>query len=156
MYRINIESSLGYLSKAKKALFVPSEIKIKQWVKTALRHKVRSGELTICLASKKMIRTLNKNYRHKDKPTNVLSFRADLPKHLKLKTRLLGDIIICAAIVNEEAKNQHKLPEAHWAHIIIHGVLHILGYDHEVKADAEVMEIKEIQLLKKMGFDNPY
>jgi probable rRNA maturation factor len=156
MYRINIHTGLDSLSKAKESLFIPSEVKIRRWVKAALRHKVRRGEVTVCLATKKTIRTLNKNYRHKDKPTNVLSFRAELPKQLKLKIPLLGDIIVCAAVVNEEAKKQRKLPEAHWAHIIMHGVLHILGYDHETPAEAEAMEAKEIKLLKNLGFDNPY
>jgi probable rRNA maturation factor len=136
--------------------FVPSAAKIKQWAKAALRHKVRRGELTIRLVGKKEIQYLNKTYRHKNKPTNVLSFKADLPEAVQLKVPLLGDLVICSDIVNEEAKKQDKTNEAHWAHIIIHGSLHILGYDHETEAEAEVMEGKEIRLLKSLGFSNPY
>lgn len=157
MYYINIQINPAcLLSKAEKVIYIPPEAKIRQWVRTALRHKVRRGELTVCLASKEEIRVLNRNYRNKNKPTNVLSFRAELPKKLKLKIPLLGDIIICSAIVNAEAKKHHKTAEAHWAHIVVHGTLHILGYDHNTEEEAQVMETKEIKLLKSLGFDNPY
>lgn len=136
--------------------FVPSAAKIRQWAKAALCHKVRRGELTIRLVGKKEIQHLNKTYRHKNKPTNVLSFKADLPADIQLKVPLLGDLVICSEIVNEEAKKQDKTEEAHWAHIVIHGSLHILGYDHETEAEAQVMETKEIRLLKSLGFSDPY
>jgi len=136
--------------------FVPSAMKLRQWAKAALRHKVRRGELTIRLVGKKEIQTLNKTYRHKNKPTNVLSFKAELPEEIQLKVPLLGDLVICSEIVNEEAKKQDKTKEAHWAHIVIHGSLHILGYDHETEAEAQVMETKEIRLLKSLGFNDPY
>lgn len=136
--------------------FAPSAVKIKQWVKAALRHKVRRGELSIRLVGKNEIRALNKAYRGKDKPTNVLSFKAELPKAVKMKVPLLGDLVICSEIVNEEAHEQDKTKEAHWAHIVIHGSLHLLGYDHETAADAEVMESKEIRVLKSLGFNDPY
>lgn len=151
MYRIAIHHQIK-----KPTGFVPSEAKLKAWAKAALCHKVRGGELSICLVSKEDIRQLNKTYRHKDKPTNVLSFKADFPEGPKLKLRLLGDIVICSDIVNEEAKAQDKTPEAHWAHMVVHGSLHILGYDHEEDLEAEKMEAKEISILKKLGFANPY
>lgn len=149
MYRITIQAhpTRGY---------VPSASKMKLWVKAAIRHKVRRGELTIRLVSKKEIQALNKTYRYKDKPTNVLSFKADLPEMIKMKVPLLGDLVICTDIVNEEAKAQHKLEEAHWAHIVMHGSLHLLGYDHETEAEALVMERKETRLLKNLGFNDPY
>lgn len=149
MYRIIIQTE-------SKRAFVPSAVKIKHWTKAALRHKRKRGEVTIRLVGKKEIQALNKTYRHKDKPTNILSFRSELPKDLPLKIPLLGDLVICSAIVNEEAKEQGKAPEAHWAHIVIHGALHLLGYDHESEADALLMEGKEIRLLKACGFSNPY
>jgi probable rRNA maturation factor len=149
MYRITIQAD-------SKRAFVPSAVKLKHWAKAALRHKLRKGELTMRLVGKKEIQTLNKTYRHKDKPTNVLSFPADLPAEVKLKVPLLGDLVICSEIVNQEADSQGKTPEAHWAHIVIHGCLHLLGYDHETEAEAEVMEGKEIRLLKSLGFNDPY
>ncbi|HVY52962.1 MAG TPA: rRNA maturation RNase YbeY [Gammaproteobacteria bacterium] len=152
MYRINIQSNLSSPPKA----FVPTEAKLKKWAKAALSHKVKKAELTICLMGKKDIRKLNREYRNKDKATNVLSFRAELPPGVKLSVPLLGDIIICTPVVNEEAKSQDKTCEAHWAHMVIHGVLHLLGYDHEKRSEAELMETKEIKLLKSLGFPNPY
>jgi probable rRNA maturation factor len=150
MYRINIQrhsSATAYL---------PSPAKLKEWVKAALRHKVRRGELTLRLVNAKEIQALNKTYRFQNKPTNVLSFKADVPQELQLKIPLLGDIVICSAIVNAQARKQHKTYEAHWAHIVIHGSLHLLGYDHEKEADAQKMETKEIKLLKSLGFNDPY
>ncbi len=149
MYRIIIQTEST-------RTFVPSAVKIKQWAKAALRHKVRRGELAIRLVDKKEIQHLNRTYRHKDKPTNVLSFRADLPKAVKMKLPLLGDLVICSEIVNEEAEKQHKSKEAHWAHIVIHGSLHLLGYDHETAAEARAMEGKEVRLLKSLGFSDQY
>lgn len=149
MYRIIIQTEPT-------RTFIPSAMKIKQWAKTALRHKVRRGELVIRLVGKKEIQMLNKTYRHKNKPTNILSFKAEFPEVVQLKVPPLGDLVICADIVNEEAKKQEKLPAAHWAHIIIHGALHLLGYDHETEAEAQVMEGKEIKLLKNLGFSDPY
>jgi len=149
MYRIHIQTET-------KRVFVPSANKIKHWAKAALRHKRRRGELTVRLVTPREIQALNKTYRHKDKPTNVLSFRAEMPKAVRLQYPLLGDLVICSAIVNEEAGCQGKTPEAHWAHIVIHGALHLLGYDHETEVEARVMEGKEIRLLKTLGFSNPY
>ncbi len=149
MYRIFIQIESGQA-------FVPTAQKIKRWVKAALGHKIRQGELTIRLVGKKEIQALNKRYRHKNKPTNVLSFRAEVPKAVKLKLPLLGDLVICSAIVNEEAHKRKKTQEAHWAHIVMHGCLHLLGYDHERKIEAEKMEKKEIRLLNSFGFSNPY
>lgn len=153
MYRIHIQSN--FISDSS-SIFVPSSTKMKQWAKIAMRHKVRQGEISIQLVGKKEIHAFNKIYRHKDKPTNVLSFRADFSEKVNLRIPLLGDIVICPEIVNKEAKEKKKALEAHWAHIVIHGTLHIVGYDHETDAEAYKMESKEIRLLRTLGIDNPY
>jgi probable rRNA maturation factor len=89
-------------------------------------------------------------YRKKKYPTNVLSFLVDNTHHL------IGDIVLCAPVIEEEARDQSKKLEAHYAHLIIHGALHLYGYDHENKKDAEIMEEKEIKILTKLGYKNPY
>lgn len=128
---------------------IPSTLKLKHWAKTALNDKIPDAEITIRITHPDEIAELNNTYRHKNKPTNVLSFPySDKP--------LIGDIVICAEIVQQEAIDQHKTTEAHWAHMVVHGTLHLLGYDHETDADATVMETLEIQLLQSLGFTNPY
>lgn len=111
-------------------------------------------ELSVRLVDKKEIQALNLQYRQKDKPTNVLSFPCDID--LPISPRLLGDLVVCSAVVNEEAKAQGKSFEAHWSHILIHGLLHLLGYDHIEEDEAEVMEDLERKLLAKLGYDDPY
>lgn len=150
MYHITIQSTVITND------YVPSVSKMKHWASLALRQQVRRAELTILLVDKNEIKQLNKTYRHKNKPTNVLSFKADLLPQVKLKIPLLGDMVICPNIVNQEAQAQGKTYQAHWAHIVIHGTLHLLGYDHELKKEAQQMEAREIRLLKKLGFSNPY
>lgn len=127
----------------------PSSRLLKQWATGALKNKIKNVELTIRIVDVKEMTTLNGKYRKKKKPTNVLSFPLDMPP-------LLGDIVICAAVVNHEAKQQEKLKEAHWAHMVIHGCLHLLGYDHEKDHDAEIMEKEEIKILRRLQFSNPY
>jgi probable rRNA maturation factor len=99
-------------------------------------------------------RELNRQYRHKDYATNVLSFPADLPPELGLP--LLGDVILCAPVVAREAQAQGKSLDAHYAHLTVHGVLHLLGYDHETISDARTMEGLEVQILDSMGIPDPY
>ena len=99
-------------------------------------------------------RSLNARYRHKDKPTNVLSFGgAGLSPDGK---QYLGELVICAPVVAREAVTQGKSVEAHWAHMTVHGVLHLLGFDHEHGEDARKMEAREVQILDRLGFSNPY
>ena len=100
------------------------------------------------------MRDLNARYRGKDRPTNVLSFPADLPEAVELP--LLGDIVICAPVVHDEARQQGKSPAAHWDHMLIHGVLHLLGYDHESDREAEEMEALETRALQILGWPCPY
>lgn len=135
---------------------LPTTAKLKRWATTALKTKVPAAELTIRIVDKTEITELNSTYRHKNKPTNVLSFPFDMPDELEDEIPLLGDIVICAEVIEEEAREQQKTTEAHWAHMVVHGVLHLLGYDHEEDEDAEVMEAEEVMILKTLGFSNPY
>ena len=111
-------------------------------------------ELTIRLVDTVESQQLNHQYRDKDKPTNVLSFPFEVPEGIELD--LLGDIVICADIVEQEASEQHKALEQHWAHMVIHGCLHLLGYDHISDNEALTMEAIEIKLLAQLGYNNPY
>jgi probable rRNA maturation factor len=132
---------------------LPSDEQFGLWVRTALQGR-SSAELAIRIVDREESRRLNRQYRGKDAPTNVLSFPADLPGEIGLN--LLGDILICAPQVAEEALAQGKSEHAHWAHLTIHGVLHLLGYDHQQAAEAEVMEGIETALLESLGIPNPY
>ncbi len=133
---------------------LPDEDLLMSWAQSALSADNTESEMTIRIVDEDEIQTLNRDYRAKDKPTNVLSFPAEIPEELGLS--LLGDLIICADIVNEEAKQQGKTQTAHWAHMVIHGTLHLQGYDHIEPNDAEIMEKLEIEILQKLGFPDPY
>jgi probable rRNA maturation factor len=132
---------------------VPFDQQFEQWARAAL-HKHDGTELLIRLVDRQESRQLNAKYCHKNKATNVLSFPADLPEEVGLQ--LLGDIIICAPIVAEEARDQHKTAEAHWAHLTIHGILHLLGHDHQLEDEASAMESLETRILQSLGFPDPY
>ncbi|HJY38005.1 MAG TPA: rRNA maturation RNase YbeY [Steroidobacteraceae bacterium] len=112
------------------------------------RSRSQATELTIRVVGAAESRRLNRTWRGKDKPTNVLSFAADAP--------VLGDLAICAPVVAREAREQGKSPAAHWAHMVVHGVLHLLGYDHENDRDAARMEARETKILAQLGMPNPY
>ncbi len=139
-----------------KQSFVPSIGKLRQWAKLVLSSQLKQGEMSISVVTAQAIKKMNARYRKKDKPTNVLSFRANFPGQDKLHVPLLGDIMICSAVVNREAKQQGKIPTAHWAHMVVHGILHLLGHDHIKQSEAMKMEKLEIHLLKRLGFTNPY
>lgn len=137
----------------------PTAQEIQSWITTALSHPqiARShanATIAVRIVDEDEMRHMNTQYRQKNKPTNVLSFPCQLPDNLKGDQ--LGDILICAPVVAHEANTQHKLLHTHWAHMVIHGVLHLLGYDHEENAQAEKMEAIEIHLLQQLGFPNPY
>jgi probable rRNA maturation factor len=149
MYHIIIQQA------ADKSL-APKNTMLKKWVKKALEHEIKSAEVTIRIVDAKEMEALNSTYRKKRSSTNVLSFPAKLPDDIALDIPLLGDIVICAEVVNQEAKAQQKSHDAHWAHMIVHGCLHLLGYDHERDTDATKMETKEIKILSELGFENPY
>ena len=110
----------------------------------------KNAEITIRIVDNDESINLNNIYRKKKYPTNVLSFLVDDEVHL------IGDIVLCAAVIEKEALEQSKKLEAHYAHLIIHGALHLYGYDHENKKDADIMEAKEIKILTKLGYKNPY
>ena len=133
---------------------VPNQQQCMQWLEAFLPEFQQQSELTIRLVDETESQELNSQYRHKHSPTNVLSFPAEVPDYIELP--LLGDLVICAPVVLKEAQQQNKAPEAHWAHMIVHGCLHLLGYDHINDDDAEEMEQIEIKILHKIGFTNPY
>jgi probable rRNA maturation factor len=126
-------------------------------VDATLTANARTKEITILFADDATLKTLNKDWRGKNKPTNVLSFPA--PKDLKLprgQIKPLGDIALAFETVAKEAEVSGKSLKDHTTHLIVHGVLHLLGYDHVVDADATKMEAKEIRILKKLGLSDPY
>lgn len=136
---------------------IPNEQQFTQWITLALttiESLQTNSEVSLRIVSEEEIQTLNRDYRHKDKPTNVLSFPSDLPDFVE--SPLLGDIVICATIVEKEALAQGKVIEHHWAHMVIHGVLHLCGYDHIDESDAEEMESLEIKLLQTLKIPSPY
>ena len=141
---------------------LPAEAEFLRWAEAALAgadsNASKSITLDIRIVSETESQALNRDYRGKDKPTNVLSFPAELPPELiaELDEVPLGDLAICAEVVAREALEQGKPLLAHWAHMTVHGVLHLLGHDHIEEADAARMEPLEIAILAKLGWDNPY
>ncbi|MFK5734909.1 rRNA maturation RNase YbeY [Pseudomonas urmiensis] len=133
----------------------PDDAAFRRWCELALRQRSADSEMTIRLVDEAEGRELNHTYRHKDYATNVLSFPADVPDEL-LDIPLLGDLVICVPVVEREAAEQGKALEAHWAHLVIHGCLHLLGYDHIEDDEAEEMEALERTLLAELGHPDPY
>ena len=133
---------------------LPTEQQIMQWNEVILPQFMENAEITIRIVDEQESQQLNNTYRHKDKPTNVLSFPFESP--IEIDIPLLGDLIICKQVVEAEAKEQHKSLSSHWAHMIVHGCLHLLGYDHILDEEAEEMENIEIDIMNQLGFDNPY
>lgn len=132
----------------------PTAAEIRTWVKSTLKDFRKNYELTVRIVDKQEATDLNKRWRNVSGPTNVLSF--PYGETTGPARELLGDIVICAPIVEEEAARQKKKPEAHWAHMVVHGTLHLLGFDHVEDQDAEKMEAMEISILGKLGYSNPY
>ena len=126
---------------------VPSPARLRRWAEAALGGE--AGELTVRIVGSRESRALNRRFRGKDKPTNVLSFPYGGPG-------VLGDLVICAPVVNREAREQGKSPAAHWAHMVVHGVLHLRGFDHIRNAEARVMESRERAILARLSFPDPY
>lgn len=133
---------------------IPGVASIREWVMQALPADRASAELTVRIVDEAEITALNMQYRGKDGPTNVLSFPYEAIAGVD--TELLGDVVICAPVVASEAIAQGKPLEAHWAHLVIHGVLHLLGYDHKQQDEALRMESTETELLAGLGYRNPY
>ena len=132
----------------------PDEKQILLWAKAAIETNVPAAELSVRIVDSDEMQHANHNWREKDKPTNVLSFPASFPEEAGIN--YLGDILICADVLSRESDEQQKFLIAHWAHIVIHGVLHLQGYDHIDDQDALRMEQREIEVLRGLGFDNPY
>lgn len=133
---------------------LPSERSLREWTRAALAGRREDAELCLRVVDEAEMRQLNARYRGKDYPTNVLSFRAELPRGVKLP--LLGDIVLCAGVVRREAKEQRKPERAHWAHMVVHGTLHLLGLDHQRPRQASHMETQERRILGAMGLPDPY
>lgn len=138
---------------------LPSLAQFTQWVQRALAHEAQTEdfpetEIMIRIVDEAESYELNLTYRGKDKPTNVLSFPFEVPEGIELP--LLGDLIICRQVVEKEAQEQQISLESHWAHLAIHGTLHLLGYDHIEDAEAEEMEGLETEIMQSLGFEDPY
>jgi probable rRNA maturation factor len=133
---------------------LPGVAKLRHWARTALAGRRAAAELSIRIVDAAESQALNRRFRGKDQPTNVLAFPAELPPELELP--LLGDVVICREVVAAEAAAQGKAEEAHWAHMVIHGTLHLLGFDHQEPAEAAAMEAVETELLAELGWPDPY
>ena len=132
----------------------PRQQQFQHWLDSALKQQSGDTETVIRIVNIDESKQLNQRYRQQNKPTNVLSFPFEAPPGIRID--LLGDLVICAPIMATEAEQQKKTAEAHWAHIVIHGVLHLLGFDHMEDEDAHRMETEEIKILHTLGFANPY
>jgi probable rRNA maturation factor len=148
---VSIELELQIATHAKT---LPHPAQIREWVSLTLYNRIETGELTIRLVDETESADLNQQYRNKPGPTNVLSFPYD--PEPGIASRLLGDIVICAPVVEQEAIDQNKSLLAHWAHMVIHGTLHLLGYTHEFDDDATEMENLETEILLRLNFPPPY
>lgn len=147
-YQIDIESN----SQSQK---LPSVEDLERWISTALKaQNLEEAEVSLYIVDEDEGQELNKQYRGKDYPTNVLSFPADIPEEIGVP--LLGDLVVCAPVVEREAREQGKTPEAHWAHMLVHGSLHLLGFDHIDDAEAEEMEALETEIITGLGYPAPY
>lgn len=142
------------LQQASSASDLPTEAELLRYLQAAVSPFQADAEVTIRIVDETESQQLNFDYREKDKPTNVLSFPFQCPPGIELP--LLGDLVICVQVVAREAQEQQKTLQAHWAHMVVHGSLHLLGFDHINDADAEEMEAEEIQILQELGFANPY
>jgi probable rRNA maturation factor len=135
--------------------WTPRRADIATWASEALGRRAANAELSVRLVGRAEGRKLNAHYRGKDYATNVLSFPASSPV-ARAATQPLGDLVICPPVLRAEALEQRKTLRAHWAHLVVHGALHLIGYDHERDADARRMERREIAVLRRLGFTNPY
>ncbi|HHF3855456.1 rRNA maturation RNase YbeY [Haemophilus influenzae] len=133
---------------------LPTEEQIVQWATGAVQPEGNEVEMTVRIVDEAESHELNLTYRGKDRPTNVLSFPFECPDEVELP--LLGDLVICRQVVEREAAEQEKPLMAHWAHMVVHGSLHLLGYDHIEDDEAEEMESLETQIMQELGFDDPY
>ena len=144
-----------HVDRGPRATGLPAVRSIRAWVRAALATRgAERGELAVRIVDEAEMRALNHRYRHKDYATNVLAFPAELPPGVDIP--LLGDIVVCAPVVEREAREQGKRARAHWAHLLVHGTLHLLGHDHERPRAAAAMEALEQRVLAALGFPDPY
>ncbi|WP_049629619.1 rRNA maturation RNase YbeY [Cellvibrio sp. pealriver] len=147
-YRIDIENN-------SKSQQVPSAAELERWISAALdSQKLEDAEVSLYIVDEEEGQELNCEYRGKDYPTNVLSFPADIPEEVGVP--LLGDLVVCAPVVEREAAEQEKVLAAHWAHMLVHGSLHLLGFDHIEDSEAEEMEALETEIITGLGYPAPY
>jgi len=144
---VNIENTSGSDE-------VPDPSRMRRWISAALKPHKKDAQLSVQIISDEEMIHFNSQYRGKPYATNVLSFPADIPDFIDLP--LLGDILVCATVVSREAREQRKTPDAHWAHMLVHGCLHLLGFDHEDDEDAQEMEALETTIITGLGFPPPY
>jgi probable rRNA maturation factor len=133
--------------------WLPAAAELRRWAGAALGPRAPRGEISVLLVGATRSRSLNARFRGRDRPTNVLSFPAAAAAQ---DGGLLGDLVICPAVLRAEARSQRKSARAHWAHLVVHGVLHLAGYDHEQERDARRMQRREIRVLRALGIANPY
>ncbi|MES9851568.1 MAG: rRNA maturation RNase YbeY [Candidatus Thiodiazotropha sp. L084R] len=139
---------------AKTSQGLPSDQQLHLWAEAALETGTDEVEMVIRLVDEPESQQLNRDYRGKDKPTNVLSFPFEAPE--MVSTPLIGDLVVCVPLVALEADQQSKTLEAHWAHMVVHGVLHLQGYDHQNDHEAQIMEDRERDILLSLQFSDPY
>jgi probable rRNA maturation factor len=154
---VTVELDVQYAAPPHYGLPVPAAVR--RWVEAALavprgRAVARGAELTVRIVDSEEGARLNRTYRRRTGPTNVLSFPLEAPAGVDVP--LLGDVVVCAPVVIAEARVQDGPPDAHWAHVVVHGVLHLLGYDHEAPDEARVMERQEARVLARLGYADPY
>ena len=152
---VRLDVSVGY---ATPRAGLPAAVSFRKWVAAALNGRIREANLAIRIVDSKEGRALNRHYRGKDYATNVLSFPAELPEGLPAKVQLplLGDLVLCAPVIAREAREQRKPLVAHYAHLTVHGALHLLGWNHEDEREAECMEQLEREILAGLGIADPY
>ncbi|MCK4841208.1 MAG: rRNA maturation RNase YbeY [Methylococcales bacterium] len=133
---------------------IPAPHQFQSWVDAVLKDESEDSEITIRIVDEAEMIQFNEQYRHKKGSTNILSFPFDVPEGIE--SNLLGDLLLCAGVVEKESQQQNKILEHHWAHMVVHGVLHLLGYNHVEDDEAEEMEGLEIRILNIIKIKNPY
>jgi probable rRNA maturation factor len=155
---VGTRSSVSVDVRRRVRAWAPARRDLAVWADTALGRRAAGREIGVSVVGPAESRRLNARFRGRDKPTNVLSFPvAELPSSAAGdEPRPLGDLVICPQVLRIEAREQKKSLRAHWAHLVVHGSLHLIGYDHEIDSDADRMERREIAVLRRLGFANPY
>jgi probable rRNA maturation factor len=148
---VTIEVDVQYATSSQHC---PSQADIEQWITVSLNKLNQTGSVLVRIVDEPEITQLNHQYRKKNKATNILSFPSQLPP--ELRDNMLGDMVICAPVLEKEAQEQQITLQAHWAHMVVHGTLHLLGHDHEEDTQAQQMESLEVAILSDLGIPDPY